>query len=109
MAVARCLVEVKALPARVLAIGVALGSSAFSSSNALSSAGGSRWMSADAGSPLLGFIRISRGPSVFVENPRVGLSSCMEETPRSARRRLAGGSPLSVCVFVREAKLVLTS
>ena len=34
--------------------------------------------------PLLGFILKSKGPSCLKENPRSGLSICIDDTPKSA-------------------------
>jgi len=55
--------------------------------------------------PRAGFIRMSSGPGNFVEKPLRGASSCIEETPRSARMQSAKPTPHEANAPERPAKL----
>ena len=72
----------------------AWGSSEFSRRISASSPGVRRSSHFDAGIPLAGFIRMSSGPACLLVKPRAGLSSCMEDTPRSARIISAPSAPI---------------
>ncbi len=61
---------------------------------------------ADAGCPRCGFMRMSSGPSCLTENPRAGSSSCMDETPRSARRTSTPWISVSQSACGKPAKLL---
>ena len=92
-------------PARAVARTRAFGSSAFSVRMISSSEASIFFRRSAAVWPRCGFMRMSNGPSPFVEKPREGLSSCMEETPRSARIMSTPGTSSSPQDFWQASKI----
>ena len=73
--------------ASAAAIVPARGSSPASSSQRANFSGLHRASQSRADTPRSGFIRMSSGPSCLYENPRSGLSICIDDRPRSANTK----------------------